>query len=139
MPLDIGSSLQPEDVRRIDVNLPHYNTTIWVDYDPSKYDWRLEKLMVLDSERLPATAIREFIRSFVVDWDLMENGKPIDPKDDDQMVKVDFFHIQAMVANAILEDIQEGKALPNGSQPRSSTVKQRQKGSRVQEASLASL
>lgn len=135
MPLDIGSTLaREEDIRRIDVHLPHYEASVWVEYNPSKYDWRLEKLMVLDGERLPATSIREFLRSFIVDWDLTENGVKLDPKNDDHMAKLDFFFIQTPIAYAILEDISEGKALQNASQSRSPTEKPQQRKSKAPEA-----
>lgn len=122
MTLDIGSSLPVGgENRRIQVELPKYGATIWVEYDQSKYDWRIEKVLVQDADTMPAWAVKEFLQTFVVDWELFENGVFIDPKQDETYRKLDLFNIQMPIAWAIVGDMGEGKTQRNASPQPSST------------------
>ena len=110
MTLDIGASLPVGgEHRKIQVALPRYGTTIWVVYDPSRYDWKVERALVIDVKETPAGALKDFLSSFVVEWELFENGVYLDPKDDDTYRKLELFDIQMPIAEAITGDMGEGK------------------------------
>lgn len=131
MPLDLAQSIPnvDDETIQIDVELPAYGQTIKVWFDPTRYDWRIEH-MLNNARSLPANAIKDFVVTFVTDWELDFNGVRIQPTTEDiEAHNVHFLHVLTPVASAVLEKLTEGKVPKNVSPSRSPTVLPQQKKS----------
>jgi len=127
MPLEIQHLVGGEP-KHLDVFIEAAGETCAIDYDPLRYDWVVERRLVEDGARLPAGSIRDMLLTFVVSWDLTYNGEPI-PVSPEGLNLVDFSNVQVPIANAIMEDMGEGKALKTPSPRRSPTEMTRRRKS----------
>lgn len=135
MPLEI-QHLVGKEPRTISVYIEAADASCTVSYDPLRYGWEIERRMVEDGSRLPAGAIHDLILTFVISWDLTHEGDPI-PITADGMNLVDFSLVQVPIANAIMEDMGEGKARKTPSPRRSPTEMTRRRKSTATAASPA--
>lgn len=129
MPLDLAESMPVGDDSTvcIDVKLPAYDSTIKVWFDPTRYNWQIEKTLS-EAKAIPAQAIKDFVVTFVTDWELDYNKERIPPTEEGlRKYNVHFLNVLTPVANAVLEKLTEGKAQSNALPTRSPTVNQQRK------------
>lgn len=127
MPLEI-QHLVGKEPQTIPVYIEAADASCSVSYDPLRYGWEIERRMVEDGSRLPAGTIHDFLLTFVVSWDLTHEGEPI-PVTAEGLDLVDFSLVQVPIANAIMEDMGEGKARKTPSPRRSPTEMTRRRKS----------
>lgn len=122
MPLDLSESTLTEELVELTAYCPAYEDSVKFTISLDRYNAVAEEAMLINASTLPASAVRDVLKTFVVSWDLKWNGESI-TIDDKGLAKVHFLFIQVPMVEALMEKLQEGKKSKTGSPSPSPTVR----------------